>query len=144
MQDQLAATLVTFQMDGWGYMIYQQCHRDYLREHANNALSFVVTQNFVRSPGIKGIFYGMQSLDAPPSVDEFKLRMGYEARPVRQRIVFSPYLSPFVNGFSHGLLKAAQAMAPEHRWLSKAEGMFRLALNKTSARSQVIARQAEV
>jgi len=135
-QDRLAATLVTFQMDGWGYMIYQQCHRDYLREHANNALSFVVTQNFVRKPGIKGIFYGMQSLDAPPSVDDFKFRMGYEARPVRQRIVFSPYLSLFVNGISHRLLEAGHRFFPDRRWLAKAEGMFRLSLMKPDQRQR--------
>lgn len=132
----LAATLVTFQMDGWAYMVYQQCHRDFLREHANNALSFVVTQNLVRRHGIQGIFYGMQSLDAPPSVDEFKFRMGYEARTVRQRIVFPPYLSPFVNRISHAMLKAAHRCLPEQRFLAKAEGMFRWSLNPPSAQEE--------
>jgi hypothetical protein len=83
----------------------------------------------------------MRSLDAPPSVDEFKFRMGYEAKPVCQRTAFARCLSPFVNSFSHGLLKAAHSLAPEHRWLSKAEGMFRLALNKNRADTKLIARQ---
>lgn len=127
----LAATLVIFQMDGWAYMVYQQCHREFLKEHVNNALSFTVTQQLVRRPGIRGVFYGMRSLDAPPSVDEFKFRMGYEARPVVQRTAFAGCLAPFVNSFSHALLKTAHSIAPEHRWLSKAEGMFRLALSAT-------------
>jgi hypothetical protein len=127
-QEQLAATLVTFQMDGWGYMIYQQCHHQYLREHVNNALGFVVTQTLIRRPGIRGIFYGMKSLDAPPSVDEFKFRMGYEAQPVRQQVVFHPGLAPLVNPLTHGIAKGAVALSPHSRLLAKAEGMLRLHL----------------
>ena len=141
--DRLAATLVTFQMDGWAYMVYQQCHRDFLREHANNALSFVVTQHLVRKPDVQGVFYGMQSVDAPASVDEFKFRMGYEARPVAQRVVFARCLSPLVNSFGYGLLKAAHSLAPEHRWLSKAEGMFRLALKKTDTTTTLMSPSPE-
>jgi hypothetical protein len=141
-QGRLGATLVVFQMDGWAYMVYQQCHRDFLREHVNNALSFTVTRDLIRRPNTRGIFYGMRSLDAPPTVDEFKFRMGYEAKPVKQRIVFSPYLTPFVNSFSHRLLRTAHKLAPEQRWLAKAEGMFRFALSKTNGGGQVTATEA--
>lgn len=129
----LAATLVTFRMEGWGYMVYQQCHREFLREHANNALSFVVTQKLVRNPDVRGVFYGMQSLDAPSTVDEFKFRMGYEAKPVQQKIVFNPYFSPLVNTISYGLLNVAHRCFPERRLLAKAEGMFRIALKRPNS-----------
>jgi hypothetical protein len=124
----LGATLVTFQMDRWAYMLYQQCHSDYLREHVNNALSFVVTQTLIRRPDIRGIFYGMQSLDAPASVDEFKFRMGYEAKAVRQRIAFHPYLAPMVNKYTHAAAKQLSTWNPANRLLAKAEGMFRFSL----------------
>jgi hypothetical protein len=124
----LAATLLTFQMDGWGYMIHQQCHHEYLREHVNNALSFVVTQNLIRRLNIRGIFYGMRSLDAAPSVDEFKFRMGYKARPVRQRVLFHPYLAPLVNRSTHRVSKALATLTPSNRLLAKAEGMLRLGM----------------
>jgi len=127
---QLAATLLIFQMDGWGYMIYQQCHRDYLREHVNNALSFVVTQSLIRRPGIRGIFYGLRSLDAPTSVDEFKLRMGYEAKPVRQRVAFHPVVAPLVTPWTCRVAKSLLAASPGSRWLAKAEGMLRLGLGE--------------
>lgn len=128
--NQLAATLVVFQLDDWYYMLYQQCHSNYLREHVNNALSFTVTQNLVRRRQVAGIFYGMQSLDAPASVDEFKLRMGYRAKPVRQSVAFHPYLAPLVNPVGHELLRAAKRLRPGSRWLAKAEGMFRLAVTE--------------
>jgi hypothetical protein len=129
-RNRLGATLVTFQMDGWAYMLYQQCHRDYLREHVNNALSFLVTQNLIRRPNIRGIFYGMRSLDAAASVDEFKFRMGYEARPVREQVDFHPYLSPLVNPVTHRLTRTLSAWNPKNRLLAKAEGMLRLCVAK--------------
>ena len=74
---------------------------------------------------MQSILYGLHSLDAPSSVDEYKIRMGYTAKPVRQRVVFNPYVRPFLNpvtmGFAHGL----QRIAPGNPTLSKAEGMLR-------------------
>ena len=128
----LAATLVVFQMDGWGYMLYQQCHSDYLREHSNNALSFVVTQHLIRELKVKGVYYGMRSLDAPASVDEFKFRMGYEASPIAQKIEFHPYLKPLVNTITYKAAKLAAAAYPDNRPLTKAEGMLRLSLMESA------------
>ena len=141
-RNQLAATLVVFQIDDWCYMLYQQCHSDYLREHVNNALSFTVTQNLIRRPQVRGLFYGMQSLDAPAGVDEFKLRMGYQAKPVRQRVAFHPYVAPLVNRFSHRVLRAAATWRPGSRWLAKADGMFRLHLGEKSLGAAPIAASA--
>ena len=124
----LAATVVIFRMETWYYMVYQQCHSDFLREHAPNALSFTVTQELARRLGIDGIFYGMQSLDAPASVDEFKFRMGYEARPVRQCVTFHPWVKPLVNRFTYGALRRVTQFAPGRYWPAKAEGMVRVFL----------------
>jgi hypothetical protein len=124
----LAASVITFQMGDWGYMLYQQCHRDHLAKHVNNALSFVVTKTMINRPEIKAILYGLHSLDAPPSVDEFKFRMGYTAKPVRQRVVFHPWVRPFMNDASHALLRAGLKLKPGSPTLSKAEGMLRFYL----------------
>jgi hypothetical protein len=131
--NKLAATLVTFRMEDFCYMILHQCHRDYLRDHVNNALSYVVTGEMIRRPEIRGIFYGMSSLDAAPSVDEFKLRMGYEAKGVRQRVLFHPFLSPLVNRLGHGLLKTMLDLNPNNRFFSKTDGLVRLYLDEKQA-----------
>lgn len=129
----LGATLVTCRMENWYYLLYQQCHRDYLREHVNNALSFIVTQLLIRRPQVSGIFYGMQSLDAPASVDEFKFRMGYRALPVRQSVVLHPYVAPLANALSHRLSQALLALDPGSRRLAKAEGMLRIYLDTAAS-----------
>lgn len=124
----LAASVITFQMDDCAYMLYQQCHREYLADHVNNALSFVVTQTMVERPQIRSILYGLHSLDAPASVDEFKFRMGYTAKPVRQRVVFHPWLSPLFNSASHATVRQLRRWQPENPTLAKTEGMMRFYL----------------
>jgi hypothetical protein len=124
----LAASLLTFQMEDCCEMISQQCHRDYLRARVNNALSFVVTQTMVSRISIRSIFYALHSLDAPTSVDEFKFRMGYVAKPVRQRVVFHPWLAPALNRASHATVKQLLCWYRGHSTLAKAEGMLRFYL----------------
>jgi hypothetical protein len=134
--EQLAASVITFQMDNWCYMLYQQCRREYLRDHVNNALSFIVTKTMVERPEIDSILYGLHSLDAPSSVDEFKFRMGYFAKPVRQRVIFHPILSPVFNIASHNILKSLCRWQPGNATLTKAEGMLRFYLQGKRPLSQ--------
>jgi len=126
--DCLAASVITFQMDDCVYMLYQQCLREFLPGHVNNALSFVVTQNILDRPGVQSILYGLHSLDAPVSVDQFKFRMGYVPKPVRQRVVFHPWLAPLFNKKTHVLLKKVLSLRPGSPSLAKAEGMVRFYL----------------
>jgi hypothetical protein len=123
--DRLAASVITCEIDGWGYMLSQQCHRDFLASHVNNALAFTVTCALLARPGVRAILYGLHSLDAPPSVDEFKFRMGYTAKAVRQRVVFRRGARSLVNPMTHLLLRGARRLAPRNATLAKAEGMVR-------------------
>jgi hypothetical protein len=124
----LAASVITFRMETCYYMLYQQCLRQYLPENVNNALSFTVTQSLVRRAETKSILYGLHSLDAPSSVDEFKFRMGYIAKPVRQRVVFHPWLQPLANDFSHAITRKLLSLNEGNAVISKAEGMLRFYL----------------
>ncbi len=125
----LAAALLGMQCDDCFSIFFQQSLREFLRLGTNNALTYTVTQEILQRPEINRVFYGLHSLDAPDTVDEFKFHMGYWAKPVRQRIVFSPFLRPFVNRFSHAALKLALQLLPQSHLFSKAEGMFRFYLN---------------
>lgn len=124
----LGASLLSFQIEDWCELISQQCHRDYLSARINNALTFVVTQALINSPAIRAVFYTLQSLDAPPSVDEFKFRMGYHAKPVRQRVVFHPWCRPFASRTVHAAIKRILAHDAGNPRLAKAEGILRFNL----------------
>jgi hypothetical protein len=127
-EGRLAASLITFQLKDCVYLLYQQCHREFLAAHVNNALSFVVTQTMICRPGVRSIFYSLHSLDAPSSMDEFKFRMGYAAKVIRQCVVFHPACAPLVNPATHLLVRAARALQPGSTVLAKAEGMIRFYL----------------
>jgi hypothetical protein len=127
-EGQLVAAIFVFIMDNCASILYQQSATAHLRYGINNALAYVFTNEALCRPGINRIFYGLHSLDAPASVDEFKFRMGYTAHPVRQRVVFHPLAAPLANPLSHRMVKALLARRPGNRFLAKTEGMLRFYL----------------
>lgn len=127
-QGKLAASVITYNMADCCYMLYQQCHRDFLAAHVNNALSFEVTRTMISRQNINYILYGLHSLDAPASVDEFKFRMGYKATPVRQRVLFHPWLAPFFKKGCHAVIRNFLRWCPGNPTLAKTEGMIRIYL----------------
>jgi len=127
-EGELAATLLTVLVDDTYNVPYAQCHRKFLREHVNNALFYTVSKELLGRAGVAGIFFSLHSLDAPDSVNEFKFRMGLQAKAVRQRVVFHPLLRPLVSRSSHKLLASLLKRYPGNYLLSKAEGMVRFNL----------------
>jgi hypothetical protein len=121
----LAAALLAFTRDDCCSILYQQSRTQYLPLGVNNALAFAFTNEVLGRPGAYWLFFGLHSLDAPASVDEFKFRMGYTAKPVRQRVVFHPWAAPLFNRFSHAALQKLLAWRPGQPTLAKAEGMLR-------------------
>lgn len=124
----LTATLLTFRLDDWSEFISQQCHHDFLSLRVNNSLTFVVTQNMVSCTEIHSVFYTIQSLDAPPSVDEFKFRMGFAAKPVRQRVALHPLIPPGSIKYAHTIMAKFLERSPDNPFYSKAEGVLRFYL----------------
>ncbi len=127
-EGRLAASLLTFQMGDCCQYLSQQCYHDFLCLRVNNALTYTVTHEMLQRPGIRSVFYTLQSLNAPPSVDEFKWRMGFSPKALRQRVVFHPLLKPAVRPFSHDAVQKLIRRAPESLVLAKVEGMLRFYL----------------
>jgi hypothetical protein len=139
-ENRLAGYAVTFQMGDCLCILDHQSHRQYHELNINNALTYVVSEQGASSPGVRTLFYGLESLDAPERVAEFKFHMGYLAKPIRQRVVFDPRFSPLINGFTHLLSRAFTRMRPGNRKLAKAEGMLRVCLaDKTASSPDLVA-----
>jgi hypothetical protein len=132
--DELAASVITFQDEDWGYMLYQQCLAKHLEAHANNALAFVVTRELMQREKIRQVLYSVKSLDAPPSVHEFQCRMGYYRKRVREYVVFNPLFAPFVNKLSYRLIHLITRQWPEQGFWSKVDGLVRVALREKDER----------
>ncbi len=127
-EDELAASIITCRIDDTFYVPYAFSHRKYLDMYVNNALFYSASSDMLSRPGIKGIFFTVQSLDAPKSVDDFKFRMGFKAVAVRQRVVFHPFLKPFVTDITHRFVKSLVNRYPQNGSFAKVEGMIRFYL----------------
>lgn len=88
----LVAPFLAFTCDHHCILPYAQSASAHLKHRTNNAIFFSVTQAAFKRSSISEVFFG---LDAPDSVDLFKFHMGFAAKPVRQRVVFHPLLTPF-------------------------------------------------
>ena len=127
-ENRLAASLLVFRMDDCCELISQQCHRDFIAARVNHALAYTVTQTLRSRPGVSTIFYTLQSLDAPPSVDDFKFRMGYAVKQVRQRVVFHPLLALVIRPASLAFVERLVRWNQGNPVLPKVAGMMRFYL----------------
>lgn len=125
----LAAALIICRLDDVFNVPYALSHHKYLREHVNNALFYTVSCEMLGREGIRELFFAVQSLDAPPSVDDFKFRMGLLPVVVRQRVDFHPWLTPFATPTLHNLTANLLKHSDGNHLLSKAEGMLRFHVN---------------
>jgi hypothetical protein len=125
---ELAAAQIIAQVEDICYVPFACSHRKFLNFHVNNVVFFTVSSELLARPGVAGIFFCLHSLDAPPSVDEFKFRMSFIPKPVRQRVVFHPWLKPVTSWRVHAWLVKLTQRYPESPALAKAEGMLRFSL----------------
>jgi hypothetical protein len=126
---EMAAALIVSQIDDTFYVPYAFSHRKFLDLYVNNTLFYSVSCNLLAREGITSIFFTVQSLDAPKTVDDFKFRMGLHAKAVRQRVVFNKFLEPFVTNTTHRMVNGLVKRFPEKGSLAKLEGMIRFYLD---------------
>jgi hypothetical protein len=134
---ELAGALVVCNIDNIYSVPYAMSHSRFLRSHVNNALFYSVCCELLGREDAKEIFFTVQSLDAPINVDEFKLRMGFEPKIVRQNVVFHPFLRPFITPAVYSLNRQLLKLYPANPLLNKSEGMLRFHLEgRYSAKEQ--------
>jgi hypothetical protein len=124
-QNELAASVVTFKIDDHLYLLYPQSRTKFLSSRVNNALIYEVTRTAGYQSGTKRVFYGLNSLDAMGSVDEFKFRMGFHKLVVKQRVAFHPWIESLVSPSMLRFTHKAKRLGMLSRQLSKAEGLIR-------------------
>jgi hypothetical protein len=124
-EKELASALIICRIDGEFNVPYAMSHSRFLRDHVNNAIFYSISRELLGRKLGGGIFFTVQSLDAPPDVDEFKFRMGFEARAVRQRVDFHPFLNLLATPLAHTISRTLLHYDPSNPVLAKAEGMLR-------------------
>jgi hypothetical protein len=127
-EGELVASILTCRIDNTWYVPYAQSLHKFLGQHVNNALFYTASCDMLSRDGVSKIFFSLHSLDAPQSVNEFKFRMSFTPKPVRQRVVFHPILEPLANRYTHKLLNYLVKRDPTNSNIAKAEGMLRFYL----------------
>lgn len=109
--DTLAAFLVTVTFDDAVEFLLARSCNDTLGAYPNNALIFRVTEEMLVRRRVREITFGLESLEPVAPLDQFKFSMGFERKPLRQRIVFRPLLAKLLRqGVVRGLV---------HRWTAQ-------------------------
>jgi len=88
--DELAAYLLIMVFEDACEFYEARSRSDKLRYYPNNALVYTVTTDILVERRLPEINFGIEGLEDLPSLDEFKLAMGFERKPVRQHVVFHP------------------------------------------------------
>jgi hypothetical protein len=124
-ENRLAAAAIVCRIDDVYCVPYAICHREFLCKHVNNALFYTMSCTLLERENTSGIFYTVESLDAPPNIDEFKLRMGFDPVPVRQNVVWHPGLQPFISPKLHHFTRRLLRRYKANCRIAKMEGMLR-------------------
>jgi hypothetical protein len=123
--NQLVSCLLAICCDGTYIFLYAQSATEHLEFRINNAIYYHVAHYALQQDSIFCAFLGLNSLDAPASVDEFKFRMGFMPKPIRQHVVFHPRLARFAGSTTHRIVARLLKLQPHNYLFAKAEGMLR-------------------
>ena len=123
-EGELAGAVIICRIDDVFNVPYAMSHSRFLSDHVNNAIFFSVSCEMLAREGVSSVFYTVQSLDAPANVDEFKFRMGFEPKAVRQQVQFHPLLQPFATPMVHNWIQKLLKRDPSNPMLAKGEGML--------------------
>ena len=126
--DELAAAVIVVRQGPIFSVPFALSHRRFLDRHVNNTLFYCVSKELLRREGVVNLFFTVQSLDAPASVDEFKLRMGFQLKIVRQCVDFHPVIRLFATPTALGWVTRLKNRFPLFPSFSKAEGMLKFYL----------------
>ena len=126
-QGQLASFLIAVEAENnWVEWIVNHSSTHLRDKYANNALAFSAGQFFLNEKKFDGICYGLGSLEDTTYLDHFKTRMGWELKPIKQRLVFSKKLKLVVSMAPKFMLKTAKTLFPKSYTVRKSSAMIRL------------------
>ncbi len=108
---ELAAFLVSVQFDDCAELLLARSRSDRLDAYPNNALIFEVTRVMLVERSARQVTFGLESLEPVGPLDQFKFGMGFRSAPLRQRVVFHPFVG--------ALLAPAPVRGTLRRWAER-------------------------
>ncbi|MFA5864700.1 MAG: hypothetical protein WC975_08425 [Phycisphaerae bacterium] len=125
-EGQLAAFLVAIECGDWVEWVVNHSSTVLRDKYPNNALAFIAAQHYFKEKNCKGICYGLGSLEETDQLDHFKVRMGWQLQPIKQRLVFSRNLRCLFSLAREPSLKIIGKLFPKSYTIRKTSAMIRL------------------
>jgi hypothetical protein len=91
--DDVLAYAVVAHVEGCAEILVARSRSDALRYYPNNALVFTLAQDLLGRRDVDRILFGLEPLEPVDGVNAFKDSMGFRREPLRQRVVFHPWLA---------------------------------------------------
>ena len=105
--DLCAYTLIV-KVEDYAYTYHPFVSSSHLQFRPMNALIFWVTQHLLRTPGVRRVSYGLESLTPHPALEEFKAGMGYRSVPIGRRILLNPLARPLVSSYAVSFVRRVE------------------------------------
>lgn len=127
-EGQLASYLLIMFLDDVCEFYQARSSNELLKHYPNNALIYTAAEEMLTRRGVREITFGIESPEDVAALDTFKYSLGFEKKPIVQRVVFHPAMRtalaiPGVKTF----LDFAAARPGAHVTLRKAAGLARFA-----------------
>jgi hypothetical protein len=132
--DQLAAYMWILMVDDWA-SIGAYAANDFLRSCPNEGLINFILDYCLAQGRCREVIYGLSSIQETArssSLDYFKKKVGFEARPVHRAFAFHPLVRPLINPLSNWALRGCVKLFPQSRMLRKASGVLANCLGSQS------------
>ncbi len=118
----LAAFMITCLDDGCLQILHQMSSLADLPLHANQGLTFTVTQQACQSADIDSVCYGLVPAQTNEGLHEYKLRMGYRLEAHNNIVHLHPRLSPILcSRPATAAIRLARKLRPRDQKLERLE-----------------------
>jgi hypothetical protein len=123
----LAAFLSIREVENWAEIEGGFSLQDLLIHRPNDAMFYTVLSHYLVERGFSTVSYGLSSIQPgsnAPGLHDFKIKVGFEAVPVRRVFALNPILKPLAGRAALKGLRITSAWFPRSRALKKAEGVL--------------------
>lgn len=95
---EMAAYLISFMIGDIANLCIARSNTRLLKSYPNNALVFRYMSEVLRRPEVRGVDYGLESIESGgEKLERFKTGMGFEREECGQRVMFSGRIAPFLS-----------------------------------------------
>jgi hypothetical protein len=124
--ENLVAFLIAITIDDCVYLPVLKSSSEHLSEYPNNALVYSLTRDALSRPAITEVSWGLESLLPDlAGLERFKRGMGFEQRPIGQRIEMTRWLGAAVRGPATWAVPRLAARGGGHHTMDRAAATLR-------------------